>query len=223
MARTTQTRIAAAVVALVVLIVSWRLGALELFSNPERTRDLLLGLGTLGYGVFVLAFAVLQALGIPLMAFVVGAAYVWPRPIAFGLSLVGAMGAASLGFLFARFVAREWVSKKLSPRLLAIDKKIGERAFLTVFVVRLIFWGNPLIHMLFGISKVRYSQYFAACLAAYVPVLGAGVWASGYAIDFIKDRPLSDWAPYAVAIAVVLIGVKLYRMRKRVPDAPSSE
>ncbi len=223
MSRRTTTRLLAAIAAVVVLVVSWRLGLLEVFADPERMRDSLLGMGAVGYVVFVLAFVVFQALGIPLMAFVVGSAYVWPRPIAFALSLVGAMGAACLGFVFARFMARDWVAAKLPPRLLAIDKKIGERAFVTVFVVRLVFWGNPLIHMLFGISKVRFSQYFAACLAAYVPILGAGVWASGYAIDFIKDRPASQWAPYAVAVVAVLALVKLYRMRKRVPESPSSE
>lgn len=223
MSRRNITRLLSASAAGAVLVVSWKLGLLELFADPERMRDSLLGMGAAGYVVFVLAFVVFQALGIPLMAFVVGAAYVWQRPLAFALSLVGAMGSACLGFVFARFMARDWVASKLPPRLLAIDKKIGERAFVTVFVVRLVFWGNPLIHMLFGISKVRFSQYFAACLAAYVPILGVGVWASGYAIDFIKDRPISQWAPYALAVVAVVVFVKLYRVRKRVPEAPTSE
>jgi uncharacterized membrane protein YdjX (TVP38/TMEM64 family) len=221
--RSTLTKVAAALAALLVLVAAWRAGVLEIFADPQRMRDYLLAQGNVGYVVFVVAFAVLQALGIPLMAFVVGAAYVWPRPVAFGLSLLGALGSASLGFLFARFVARDWVAAKLPPRIKDIDKKIGERAFLTVVIVRLIFWGNPLIHMLFGISRMRFSEYFLACLAAYIPILAAGVWASGYAIDFIKDRPISEWAPYAVAAVVVAAGVKLYRMRTRKPEEEKGE
>src|SRR5512139_1259879 len=209
------TKVAVLLAALLVLVAAWRGGALEIFADPQRMRDYLLGLGHVGYGVFVAAFAVLQAVGIPLMAFVVGAAYVWPRPIAFVLSLAGALAAASLGFLFARFIARDWVASKLPPKIRDIDKKIGERAFLTVVVIRLIFWGNPLIHMLFGLSRMRFSEYFLACLVAYIPILAAGVWASGYAIDFIKERPISEWAPYAAAVVLVAAGVKLYRMRAR--------
>lgn len=217
----TKLKVAALGAVLALLVVAWRLGVLEVFADPERMRDLLLQQGTLGYAVFVLAFAILQALGIPMMAFVVGATYVWPKPVAFALSVAGVLGSSSLGFGFARFVAREWIAARLPPRMRGVDKKVGERAFVTIFVMRLIFWGNPIVHALFGISKVRFSQYFFASLAAYVPIIAGGVWASGYAIDFIKGRPLSEWLPWAAAVVVVAILIRVYRARAK-KDASSS-
>lgn len=206
----------AALVAVVALgVAAWRSGVLSLFADPERMRDLLLTQGTLGYLVFVLAFVVLQALGIPMMAFVVGASYVWPKPIAFGLSVAGIVGSSCLGFGFARFVAREWVASRLPPKLRGVDQKVGERAFATIFVMRLIFWGNPFVHALFGISKVRFSDYLFASVAAYVPIIAAAVWASGYAIDFIKGRPVAEWLPYAAALLLLAGGLRLYRARAK--------
>ena len=219
-ARSTTLKIAALAAVIALAVGAWRSGALSLFADPERMRDLLLTQGALGYAVFVVAFVVLQALGIPMMAFVAGAAYVWPKPVAFALSLVGIIGSSCLGFGFSRFVARDWVASRLPPKLRGVDQKIGARAFSTIFVMRLVFWGNPFVHALFGISKVRFADYFLASLAAYVPIIAAGVWASGYAIDFIKGRPLSEWLPYAGGLLLVAGGYRLHRAgakRRREP------
>ncbi len=205
-----------AVAAVVLLaLVAWQSGAIEAFGSPESMRASLLSLGPAGYVAFIAAFGVLQAMGIPLMAFVAGAAYTWPNPLAFALSLVGAQLSASLGFGFARYVARDWVSARMPPRLKRIDAKIGERGFWTVFVTRMIFWGNPFIHALFGASKIRFSHYFFGCLAAYAPILALAVWASGYAIDYLRDQPVSRWLPYAAALAILVVGLRLYRSRLR--------
>jgi uncharacterized membrane protein YdjX (TVP38/TMEM64 family) len=208
-------KIAALVAVIALGVAAWRSGVLSLFADPERMRDLLLTQGTLGYLVFVLAFVVLQALGIPMMAFVVGASYVWPKPIAFGLSVAGIVGSSCLGFGFARFVAREWIASRLPPKLRGVDQKVGERAFSTIFVMRLIFWGNPFVHALFGISKVRFSDYLFASVAAYVPIIAAAVWASGYAIDLIKGRPVTEWLPYAAGLVLLAGGLRLYRARAK--------
>ena len=213
--RSAKLKVAASLAVALLLAVAWRSGALSLFADPERMRDLLRGQGAYGYVVFVGAFAILQALGIPMMAFVVGATYVWPKPIAFALSVAGVLGSSSLGFGFARFVAREWIAQRLPPRMRGVDQKVGERAFATIFVMRLVFWGNPIVHALFGISKVRFSQYFFASLAAYVPIIAAGVWASSYAIDFIKDRPLSEWLPWAALVVAAAVAFRVYRARAK--------
>jgi len=208
-------KVALALLVVALLVVAWRLDILALFADPERMRDMLLAQGSTGYVIFVAAFAVFQALGIPQMAFVVGASYVWPKPIAFALSLAGALGASSLGFGFARYVARDWVAARIPPRFRRFDEKIAQRAFSTVFVVRLIFWGNPLWHLFFGISRLTFRDYIFATTVAYVPILAGGVWASGYAIDFLRAQPVSTWAPVAVAVVAAAIGFRVWRSRVR--------
>lgn len=222
-ARSTTWKIAALAAVVALAVGAWRSGALSLFADPERMRDLLLTQGALGYAVFVVAFVVLQALGIPMMAFVAGAAYVWPKPIAFALSLVGILGSSCLGFAFSRFVARDWVASRMPPKLRGVDQKVGERAFSTIFVMRLVFWGNPFVHAIFGISKVRFSDYLLASLAAYVPIIAVGVWASGYAIDFIKGRPVTEWLPYAGGLVLLAGGYRLYRSRAKRRKASQNE
>jgi hypothetical protein len=55
--------------------------------------------------------------------FMLPAAMVWPIPIAFAASFTGAISAATVGFLFARYTARDWVSKRIPLRFRHLNEK----------------------------------------------------------------------------------------------------
>jgi uncharacterized membrane protein YdjX (TVP38/TMEM64 family) len=189
------------VVALVVA--AWSLGAFEYVKRPEVLREHLLALGAWGYVAYVVAFAILQPIGVPGFALIVVASYVWPPPVAYALSLLGAMISAIEGFLFARFVARDWVAKKLPARLHKYDRAIAERAVRTAFLLRMLFWMNPFIHALFGISRVRFRHYVLGTFLGYVPSLAIAVWATGGALDLLRAQP--TWLIVAVVATIVMI------------------
>ncbi|MFO0554885.1 MAG: VTT domain-containing protein [Polyangiaceae bacterium] len=201
-------RIALAVAALALVVLTWQLGGFALLRDPERLKATLLGLGAWGYVVYVVAFAILQPLGLPGIAFVVGAAYVWPGPIAYGLSLGGAVLASTTGFAFARFVARDWISTKLPPRLKKYDAKIEKNGFLMAAFLRLVFLMHPLLHALFGVSRVRFLPYIAGCTLGYIPGIAIATWASDGAITWLKGQPRSTW----IALGVGLVGLYAARL-----------
>ena len=200
--------------AVAVLVASWRLGLLALLADPERLKLALLGMGAGGYAAFLLAFAVLQPLGVPGVALVVAASWVWPKPIAFALSVGGSILASATGFLFARFVARDWVAANMPERFRRFDERIEERGFLAVLALRLVFLMNPFLHGLFGISKIRFRSYLAASALGYLPGIAIWVWASGAAIEFLRERDPARYAPWAAAGAACLIGLRLYLWRR---------
>jgi uncharacterized membrane protein YdjX (TVP38/TMEM64 family) len=197
--------------AVVALAVGHRLGLLERFAAAEEARETLLAMGPWGYLVFVGAYAALQPFGVPGTVFVVAAPLVWPWPIAFGLSMIGTMAASVVGFSFARFVARDWIAAKIPARFREYDDALARRAFVTVFLLRLIFWMPPLLHAFFGVSKIRFSTHFWGSLAGYIlPLLLVSIFGRRL-FDFMRQAPRELWVATAAATLIVVSGAWLFR------------
>jgi uncharacterized membrane protein YdjX (TVP38/TMEM64 family) len=200
--------------AVALLVASWRLGLLSLFADPERLKVALLDMGGAGYAAFLGVFALLQPLGVPGIVLVVAASWVWPKPIAFALSVTGSILASATGFLFARFVARDWVAANIPERFRRFDDRIAERGFAAALVLRLVFLMNPFLHGLFGISKIRFRSYLVGSALGYLPGIAVWVWASGAAIDFLRERDPSRYLPWAGAAVACLVAVRVYLWRR---------
>ena len=161
-------RVMALVVVVIGIVVAWRLGVFARFKDPAELQRNLIALGAWGYLVFVLTYAALQPFGIPGTIFVMAAALVWPWPIAFALSMTGTMAASCVGFLFARFVARDWMQKRMPKRLLKYNEALERRAFATVVTLRFVLWMPPMLHAFFGVSKVRFWTHFWGSFVGYL-------------------------------------------------------
>lgn len=191
------------------MITSWQTGVFGLVMDPPRLRSTLVEMGPWGYVVFVLAFAFLQPFGLPGIAFVLAATYVWPRPIAYGLSLVGSLSGSAVGFGFARFVAHDWVAARLPARLHKYDAWIERRGFLAVAGLRAIFLMHPLLHALFGVSRLRFGPYMLGCAIGYIPALAVVTWVSGSFTDWLGRQPKERFVMIAVAGALLMIGRRI--------------
>jgi uncharacterized membrane protein YdjX (TVP38/TMEM64 family) len=168
MTRKGSTKLALVAGVLVGLLAAYRLGVFDRLGDPERLRGTLVELGPWGYLAFVLAYAALQPFGVPGTVFIVVSPLIWPWPVAFALSMAGTMAASVVGFSFARFIARDWVSTRIPARFRKYEDALERRGFTTVFVLRLVFWMPPLLHAFFGVSKVRFGTHFWGSLAGYV-------------------------------------------------------
>src|SRR5262249_31350912 len=147
--------------------------------------------------------------GVPGTIFVLAAALIWPWPIAFVLSMTGTMMASCVGFSFARFVARDFVSRIIPARFRKYDDALEKHAFLTVFLLRLIFWMPPLLHAFFGISKVRFSTHFWGSLLGYIIPLFLVSYFGQKVFDFMKELSLGSWIAIALVTIAIPIGIRL--------------
>lgn len=168
------------------LFAAWHFGVFARVGEPKAFARSMVEMGAWGYLAFVLAYAALQPFGVPGTIFIVAAPLIWPWPTAFTLSMVGTMAASVVGFSFARFVARDWVSARIPARLRRYDEALERRAFRTVVILRLIFWMPQVLHSFLGVSKVPFWTHFWGSLVGYalplfvVSYLGAEVFdASG--------------------------------------------
>ncbi len=153
------------------LLAAWHFGIFAHVSEPRELADALVAMGAWGYLAFIVAYTLLQPFGVPGSIFIVAAPLIWPWPTAFALSTIGTMSASVVGFSFARFVARDWVSARIPARLRSYDNALERRAFQTVVILRLIFWMPQALHSFFGVSKVGFWTHFWGSLIGYVPPL----------------------------------------------------
>ena len=208
-------KISAVVVVVAVLIVAQRFGVFEQLKDPAQLTRTLAELGPWGYVVFILAYATLQPFGVPGTVFVMASALIWPWPIAFVLSMIGTMAASSVGFSFARFVARDWVVGIIPARFKKYDEALERRAFATVFTLRIIFWMPPLLHAFFGVSKVRFATHFWGSLVGYLVPLFLVSYFGQRLFDMAKRVPVAGWVGLGAGVVVVGLGVWLVRRARQ--------
>jgi uncharacterized membrane protein YdjX (TVP38/TMEM64 family) len=164
-------RVVMVIVVVLGLFTAYRYGLFARVSDPQKFSQAVLALGVWGYVGFVVAYTCLQPFGVPGTVFVVAAPLIWPWHVAFGLSMIGTMGASVVGFSFARFVARDWVAARIPARFRKYDEALERHAFRTVFTLRLILWMPQVLHGFLGISKVPFWTHFWGSLLGYVTPL----------------------------------------------------
>lgn len=197
------------------LVAAQRMGVFEIFSEPARVKQALLELGPWGYLAFVGAYATLQPFGVPGTVFILAAPLIWPWPVAFALSMAGTMAASVVGFSFARFVARDWVSRVVPARFRAYDRALERRAFATVFTLRLIFWMPPMLHVFFGVSRVRFWTHFWGSLVGYILPLLAVAYFGQKVFDAMREAPPAVWAGVGAFMVTVVVVFTLVTRRSR--------
>jgi uncharacterized membrane protein YdjX (TVP38/TMEM64 family) len=215
-------KIAAVVAVVVGLVLAKWFGVLELFAEPARLARTIVDLGGWGYLAFIVAYTLLQPFGVPGTVFVFAAPLLWPWPVAFALSMTGTMTASVVGFSFARFVARDWLAPKVPERFRRYDEALAKRGFLTVFLLRFIFWMPPLLHAFFGISKVRFWTHFWGSFVGYLVPLFLVSFFGQAVFDWVRSLPASAWIEIGIATVAIVLAVVLVRWRRSRPSRLSA-
>jgi uncharacterized membrane protein YdjX (TVP38/TMEM64 family) len=214
-----KAKIAAVLGVVALLVVAQRLGLFAQFADPAQARQTLLGLGSGGYLAFIVAYALLQPFGVPGTVFIMVAPLIWPWPVAFALSMTGTMAASVVGFSFARFVGRDWVSARIPPQFRKYDEALVRRAFSTVVLLRLIFWMPPLLHAFFGVSRVSFATHFWGSIVGYLLPLFLVSFFGQKIFDLVKTMPPAAWAGILATLALVALTV--WGLRRRAARAAS--
>ncbi len=207
-------KIAAVVAVVIVLVLAQLLGIFDRLRDPAQLATSLVELGAWGYLAFILAYATFQPFGIPGTIFVFCAALIWPWPIAFALSMVGTMAASVVGFSFARYVARDWISSRIPERFKKYDEALARRAFVTVITLRLIFWMPPLLHAFFGVSKVRFWTHVWGSLVGYLIPLFVMSYFGQKMWIVLKGVSSTVWIEVVVAVILIALSVVAWQRRK---------
>jgi uncharacterized membrane protein YdjX (TVP38/TMEM64 family) len=207
-------RVVLSVLALALLFGAWQLGAFESFGSPDKVRALIDSWGVWAYVLYVVTFVVLMPFGIPAFVWVLPAGILWPFWIAYSLSLLAVAGASSVGFLFARYIAHDWVSTRMPSRIRRLDERFAASGLRFVILFRLVFMLGAPTHWLLGLSRIGYGTFVVGTVIGAMPVVALVAWFGHDVIHWAEVHGAMAAAILAAAIAGGLIGRRWLRARR---------
>ncbi len=193
---------------------AWYSGAFHAFRNPDQVRALIDSWGAWAYVLYVVSFVLLMPFGIPAFVWVLPAGALWPFWVAYPLSLLAVAGASSIGFLFARYIARDWVAARLPGRIRRIDDHFSARGLRSVILFRLVFQLGAPTHWLLGLSKVDYLTFVTGTVIGAMPVVALVAWLGHDALQWVQMHALLAAAIVVGLVAVVYLARRLMMARR---------
>jgi uncharacterized membrane protein YdjX (TVP38/TMEM64 family) len=153
--------------------------------DPAEIRARLLTWGPWGPAAFLLAFALLQPIGVSAHVFIVAATLVWSPRDGVLLSWVGVLLSSSVAFWFARWMGHEWVQSRLPARLRRWDGALATHGFRTVLLMRLVLFTFGPMQFMLGISRVRFVPYLVATALGVLPMIAIESFAGASLVGWL--------------------------------------
>lgn len=176
----------------------------------QGNRDRLLAFANGNFGLaavlFVATYCLVTGLSLPgAVVLTLAGGFLFGSGLGTVLVNVGATSGATLAFLAARYLMRDWVESKFGKRLQPIQDGFARNAFGYLLTLRLIpLFPFFLVNLLSGLTRVSVGTYVAATAVGIVP--GSFVYAyAGRQLGTIDS--LSDIASPNVLLAFTLLGV----------------
>jgi len=201
--------LAAAGVFLLALLVVGR--AIDVGSHLEAAQVWTAALGVLAPAVFVAVYVVATLLGVPGLPFTLLSAVLFGVGPAFVVMVVGSAISAALGFLIARYLARDALAERLAGTdgLARLSALVEEHDWAVIPVLRIVpILPFAVVNYGFGLTGISFWRYFGWSELAMVPMNAVLVVGAGLFVD-AAARGTASWPllGLAAAAALVLIGL----------------
>jgi uncharacterized membrane protein YdjX (TVP38/TMEM64 family) len=220
-ARTRSSWIRWAVVLVIAAIGLWFVRQFHVQSLLQKLLDRVASFGVWAPVLFVTLYVLATVLLIPGSVLTLGAGAVFGLGWGFVWVTLGANLGAQAAFLIGRFVARDWVSRKIADHagFAAIDRVVGDEGWKIVGLTRL----SPVfpftfLNYAFGLTGVSLRHYAAATFIGMIPGTILYVYLGALANAGIKnkDRTPAQWAMLIVGLlAAVIVTAYITRIAKR--------
>ena len=191
------------------------------YLQQERLQALIASYGTLAPAIYILIYSLAPVLFLPgLPITIVGG-------IAFGplwgviYTITGATIGASLAFLAARYVARDWVSSKLTgPKWEKLDSEVAQHGWKVVAFTRLIpAFPFNLLNYAFGLTKVSFLQYAVTSFVCMLPACIAFIVFSSSLLGLITGKVSPTFLlgiGLIVAVSPIPVGYRKFKGQRPV-------
>ena len=157
--------------AIAVVVVLMQASSLSVEEAVEQVRST----GGLGVLAFLATFMFLQPLGMSSHILLLAAAVIWPPAMAFGLGLLGAVGAAVFAFLVGRYIAYDAVQARLPERIRRYEARLVEGGFKAIFLVRLVTFTMHPMMFLMGVARIPFWPMLLATILGYIPAVALDI------------------------------------------------
>lgn len=196
------------------------------FEVPGRLRGLLqtvldqiASLGMWGPVIFILVYIAAAVCFVPGSILTLGAGAlfgVWWGSVYVS---IGATLGATAAFLTGRYLARDWVGKKIShnPRFSAVDRAVAQEGWKIVLLTRLSpVFPFALLNYGFGLTRVPLVHYVLASWVGMIPGTIMYVYIGSLVQAGTRETTAAEWALRAVGlVATILVTVLLTRIARK--------
>jgi uncharacterized membrane protein YdjX (TVP38/TMEM64 family) len=205
--------------------------AARYFDAPALLRsalDAIAQLGAWGPVLFALLYVMATVLFLPGSILTLGAGAVFGLARGFAIVSISATLGATAAFLVGRYVAREWIARKIegNPKFKVIDEAVAREGWKIVALLRL----SPVVpfnvlNYAFGVTRVSLRDYVLASWIGMMPGTLMYVYLGSIAGDLASagagraQRTPAEWALYAVGlVATIAVTVFVTRLARRALD-----
>jgi len=190
-----------------------RLYGFSEYLDQERLRLWINGFGVWGPLVYILIYAVAPSFMVPGLPLTVLGGILFGPLWGSVYVIIGATIGASLAFLVARHMGRNWVEGFLrGGRLKELDEKAREQGWKIVAVTRLIpLFPFNFLNYAFGLTDIRFSHYVLATFLFIIPGAVAYVVFSSSILGLLKGRVSGGLVIGIVLVVLVSLLPILYK------------
>lgn len=179
--------------------------------DPTEVETWVSNAGLLGPILFMLIYAVGTVLMVPGPIFVlVGGALYGPIYGTF-YSLTGVMIGSAIAFFIARFIAADWLERKIGGRLKRLKEGVEEEGWRFVAFLRLVpVFPAIVLNYALGLTRIKFSHYFIASYICKLPSVAAYAYVGHVGLEAMNQ---GDNLVVNVLIVMSLMGFVVFLPR----------
>ncbi len=227
-ARKGRQKIKTVKIILSIIVIAVLVVTAKYFDLQQVFRDTLAwisGLGSVAPLIFIAIYILACVLLLPGAILTLGAGVVFGVVKGSIVVSIGSTLGATCAFLVGRYLARGWVSGKISgnEKFKAVDEAVAQEGWKIVLLTRLspVFPFN-LLNYTFGLTKVSLKQYFLASWIGMIPGTIMYVYIGSLAGDLAslgtggRTRTTGEWILYGIGLlATVAVTIFVTRIAKK--------
>ncbi len=201
---------------IIAAITAVRISGATGYLEQEKLQQLIAGFGIMAPIVYMLIYSVAPALLLPGLPITIAGGILFGPFWGVVYTITSATIGACVAFLVARYVARDWVEKKLQePRWQRLDRAVEDNGWKVVAFTRLIpLFPFNLLNYAFGLTKIRFLHYAPATFVFMLPACIAFIVFSSSLPDLVGGRVSVNFILGLALIAVVALIPAAYRRYK---------
>lgn len=160
------------------------------YLEQNALRELIQGYGTLAPVFYMFVYTIAPALFLPGLPITIVGGILFGPFWGIVYTITGATAGACLAFLISRYVARDWIDRKLkSPRWRRLDKGVEKHGWKIVAFTRLIpLFPFNLLNYAFGLTKIKFLHYAVTTFICMLPACIAFIVFSSSLLDLLRGK-----------------------------------
>jgi uncharacterized membrane protein YdjX (TVP38/TMEM64 family) len=199
---------------------------LNLGAKLENLRTFITNQGSLGSIIFLLLYIGAVIAAVPGTAITIAGAALFGSVQGIILVSIGATIGASIAFLLARYLGREFILRKLSRNdtFIRLDQATKEHGAIIVAIVRLIpLFPFNIVNYGFGLTSVPFWKYVFWSWLCMLPATVLYVVGTDAIIKWFSEGKIPWYLLLAFAAAGIILAILVYLARKKLASGKAKQ